>query len=159
MTCLRARYGPAVTLAAPRLLVVTASLALVSSCGNDDNKSSEPACVAVDRACSPLYAPPTYTTVFEKILRPTCASGRGTCHTADAARGGLVLEDADDTYARLLGNAGSRARVTPNDASCSLLARRVGALDPNVRMPPGPTGLSPGEICTIIQWIAEGAKR
>ena len=78
----------------------------VTACSSPSNKPAVTTCVEGLRTdCSPLYDPPTYSTIFEKILHPTCAQGMGTCHTADAAMGGLVFEDEDDAYARLLGEA------------------------------------------------------
>jgi hypothetical protein len=109
--------------------------------------------------CQPLYDPAVFPTIFEKILKPTCAQGLGTCHTSDAAMGNLVMEDADDTYARLLGQYDGRARVNPGDPSCSLLVERLESSDTNFRMPPGPTALDAGARCDIVQWIASGAAR
>lgn len=59
----------------------------------------------------------------------------------------------------LKGENGARARVMASDPSCSLLMKRLMSKDPNVHMPKGPTSLSDGEICTITQWIANGAPR
>ena len=120
----------------------------------------EPSCVTdVVADCAPQYSPPTFAVVFEKILRPTCASGKGTCHTADAAKGGLVFEEPDVAHGLLLGKRDGRARVAAGDPACSLLVRRLRALDSRERMPPGPTGLSAGEICTVTRWIGDGAQR
>lgn len=118
-----------------------------------------PACVTVNADCKPQYDPPTFATIQDKIFRPTCATGTGTCHTADAAKGGLVLADPDDAYRRLLGQDGSHARVTPRDPACSLLTERLLSKDPDFHMPPGSTSLTDGEVCTIVKWIANGAER
>lgn len=109
--------------------------------------------------CSPLYDPPSFSTIFEKILQPTCAQGQGTCHTSDAQMGNLVFEDEDDAYARLLGEVDGRARVKPGDPACSLLVERLEANSSNVRMPPGPTPLPEAARCDFVQWISEGAAR
>ncbi len=106
-------------------------------------------------SCQPQYDPPTFSTIHAKILAPTCATGVGTCHTADAAPAGLVLSDADQSYKLLLDGR----RVLPGDPSCSLLVKRLSSSDPNYRMPRGPTPLSAGELCTITKWIAGGAQR
>jgi hypothetical protein len=82
----------------------------------------------------------------------------GTCHTADAAMAGLVLQDADQAYSLLLGQTG-RARVNPGDPACSLLVIRLESNDPTFRMPPGPTPLLESARCDILQWIANGAAR
>jgi hypothetical protein len=73
--------------------------------------------------------------------------------------GGLVFEDADASYALLLGETDGKRRVVPGDPGCSLLLERLTSDDPNVHMPPGPTSILPGEQCDIVQWISAGAKR
>jgi hypothetical protein len=105
--------------------------------------------------CQPQYDPPTFGTIYDKILHPTCASGSGTCHTSDAAKGGLVYENPDDAYALLVDGR----RVIPSDPSCSLIMKRLTSTDPSYHMPPGSSSLTSGEQCTIVQWIAAGAKR
>jgi hypothetical protein len=106
-------------------------------------------------ACQPAYDPPTWATIHAKILAPTCATGTGTCHTADFAPRGLVLSDADASYTALLDGR----RVLPGDPACSLLVKRLESSDPSYRMPRGPTPLSAGELCTITKWIAAGAQK
>jgi hypothetical protein len=130
-----------------------------TACSSPAKPSSGTCVEGLRTDCSPLYDPPTYSTIFEKILHPTCAQGMGTCHTADAAMGGLVFEDEDDAYARLLGDAGGKARVAPGDPACSLLVERLEAKTSDVRMPPGPTPLSEAARCDIVQWISQGAAR
>jgi hypothetical protein len=83
----------------------------------------------------------------------------GTCHTSDAAMGGLVFENADTAYGLLLGTSGGRARVIPGDPACSLLLERLTSTDPNFHMPPGPNSISAGDRCTIVEWIDAGAAR
>lgn len=138
--------------------LVAGTLAL-AACASPSPKP-EAACVSgLHTDCRPLYDPAVFPTIFEKILQPTCAQGRGTCHTSDAAMGNLVMEDADETYARLLGQFDGRARVTPGDPSCSVLVERLESDDSDFRMPPGPTPLDAGARCDIVQWIAGGAAR
>ncbi len=132
---------------------------LATACGSPEKPAATTCVEGLRTDCSPLYAPATYSTIFEKILHPTCAQGMGTCHTTDAGMGGLVFEDADDAYARLLGDADGRARVAAGDPACSLLVERLEAKDQQVRMPPGPTPLSEAARCDIVQWISEGAAR
>jgi hypothetical protein len=120
----------------------------------------ELACVeGLDPACAPLVDPPTFDAVYTETLHPTCASGSGTCHSRDAAKGGLVFEDPDESYGLLTGSLGGRPRVVPGDPSCSLVVERLHADDPEVRMPPGPTPLPDAEACLIQRWIADGAQR
>ena len=134
--------------------------ALLGSCTSHDGPSA-PACVTdPSPTCKPEYDPPVYATIYDKILHPTCATGSGTCHTSDAAMGGLVFEDPDAAYDLLLGKNGApHARVVPGNASCSLLMERLESNDPSFRMPRGDVPLAPAEICTIAKWIAAGAPR
>jgi hypothetical protein len=138
----------------------TVSVGLVVLAGCSGKHDDAPACVAnLPKTCMPLYDPPTYSTIFDKILNPTCAEGIATCHTSDGAKGGLVFENADDSYAMLLGQRGSRAKVLPNDAACSLIMIKTESTDPTFRMPPGNMGLSMPELCDIQMWIEQGAQR
>jgi len=118
-----------------------------------------PCVVGLTASCQAAYDPATYAVIFDKILHPTCATGTGTCHTADGAKAGLIMEDPDVAYRLLLGEDGGRARVLPGDPSCSLIMKRLHSTDPHYHMPPGPNSISAGEMCTIVQWIAAGAKR
>jgi hypothetical protein len=119
-----------------------------------------PTCVPdLSPSCQPLYDPPTYQSLFDNILHPTCASGSGTCHTADFAPAGLVFEDANRAYALLLGTSGAPPRVLPGNPACSLIMERLESKDPSFRMPPGSAPLSAPALCTFVQWIARGAQR
>ncbi len=143
---------------AKRRLPAFIGVAAVLGCG-EAPEPSDAACVEnVDRECRPLYAPATFQVIFDRIVHPTCARGMGTCHSADARMAGLVFEEEQEAYDLLLGEAG-RARVLPGDPECSLLVERLASGDPRYRMPPGPTPLLESELCTITQWIAEGAQR
>ena len=135
-------------------------LSVVVGCSSGSSDPPPPACVeGLSLACTPLYDPPIYSTLFDKTFKPTCAAGVGTCHTGDSAKGGLVFEDADTAYALLTGTRDGRKRVIAGDAACSLLVERLESTDPSFHMPPGNTGLSGAERCAIEQWIANGAKR
>lgn len=109
--------------------------------------------------CAPLYATSDFTTLYTKILHPSCATGGSTCHTKSGSKGGLVFEDEDQSYELLLGNVDGRKRVIPGDAACSLLVERLEVMSSTLRMPPGPTPLSAGERCNFVRWIAAGATR
>jgi hypothetical protein len=135
-----------------------AALVLAAGCGSKGDDT--PACVTnLPKTCMPLYDPPTFSTIYAKILHPTCAEGIATCHTSDGAKAGLVFENEDDAYALLLGQRGGRARVLPNDPACSLIIIRTASTDPNFRMPPGNVPLPAEELCDIQLWIAQGAPR
>lgn len=134
-------------------------LVLAAACSSDDT-GQVPSCVEdLDLACQPLVSPPTFQAVYDTTLQPTCASGRGTCHSADGAMGGLVFDDPDTAYGLLLGEGGARARVVPGDPACSLVVERLESQDRDFRMPPGNDSLPAPEICTIVQWISQGANR
>ena len=116
--------------------------------------ATEPPCVqGLSTSCAATYDPPTFATIHAKILKPSCATGQGTCHTSDAAKAGLVLSEEGPAYDAL------KARITGSDVSCSLLQKRLHSTDPNYRMPPGSESLPAGDLCTITKWIAAGAPR
>lgn len=130
----------------------------LAACTSSDGTPTDPPCVSgLTADCAASYDPPTFSTIHAKILKPTCASGTGTCHTSDAAMGGLVFEDEKQSYALLLGQNGGKPRVLAHDPSCSLLEKRLSSTDPSYRMPRGPTPLSAPDHCTITKWIAAGA--
>ena len=106
-----------------------------------------------DLACTPLYTP-QFDQIFTRTLKPACSPQGGACHSAEGAKAGLVLEDVDTAYQQLVPGG----LVTPGDASCSTLARRVAATDDRWLMPPGQP-LADGVICAIVTWIDQGAPR
>lgn len=131
--------------------ITMAILGLVTC--SSEQPAPQPACVKVDTSCAPLYAP-TYDEVFTRTLAPTCGKSGVSCHSTTGHQGGLAFEDADTAF-RLLGERGV---VRAGDPACSEIVRRVTATDGNVRMPPG-ISIPAAEQCSIIQWIANGAKR
>jgi hypothetical protein len=136
----------------PRVVLPGAALALLVAtttlgCGGD-----ELSCVEVDLACQPLY-PPVFEQVFTQTLQPKCGVAGGACHSRDGRKAGLVLDDRDEAYQRLV----EEGRVDPGAPSCSLLIERVYA-PASLRMPPGRT-LADAERCALVQWVASGAPR
>lgn len=128
------------------------------ACSSTSNVPTDPPCVAnLTANCAATYAPPTFQTIYGSILKINCASGTGTCHTSDFAAGGLVLADANVAYNRLLGADGGVALVVPGNPGCSTIMKRLESTDPNYHMPRGPNFLSAGDLCTIVQWISQGA--
>jgi Planctomycete cytochrome C len=119
--------------------------------------SDGPACVSVTTDCSPLYAP-SFDDIFSRTLAPTCAQPGSACHSTSGLQGGLYFATATSAYALLLGEGNVAATVVPGDASCSPLVERLESNDPATLMPPG-SKLSDAEICAVVQWIQEGAKR
>lgn len=128
-------------------LVLTSMLALACNGGDDDDFP----CVDVDPGCAPLYTP-DFDEIFTRTLEPKCGLPGGSCHAAEGAQGGLVLDEIETAY------TGLSARVDTNDVGCSLVLRRVGAAQPAKAMPPGDP-LSDPERCVFVQWIDAGAPR
>ncbi len=137
----------------PRSMYLRSLLLVVAlaGCGGDDD-----ACAVVDTACQPLYEP-TFSNLFDRTLLPKCGLSGGACHGDQGRQAGLAFVTADEAYDLLLGSDG-RSRVTPSDAACSLITRRVASDDASFQMPPG-GGMSEAEQCVIVQWIANGAER
>ena len=141
--------------------LAVSSLSLLSSCTDDDPpvQPDPPACANVppeksSAACTPLYEP-NFDNVFAKTLKPTCAKSGVSCHASTGNQGGLSFDDPDEAYRQMLETT---QVARPGSPSCSPLVGRIVALDGNVRMPPG-RSLDANEQCSIIQWIANGARR
>jgi hypothetical protein len=131
-----------------RAAVIAILLATLFGCGGP-----ELACIEVDLACQPLYEP-TFDNVFASTLLPKCGTEGSTCHSAAGRKAGLILDDPDDAYRRLI----EGGRVIPGEPSCSILLERVYAAASSLRMPPGRT-LGDAERCALLQWVAAGAPR
>jgi hypothetical protein len=121
-----------------------------------DEGSEIPECVeyALD-GCTALY-PPTYDQVWAQTLSSSCAQASA-CHAQDGSGGavnGLVFIDPQASWDHMM----SEALLVPGDALCSPLFVRLATDDPDIRMPPGSSGLSPAAVCSIGTWIANGAE-
>jgi hypothetical protein len=137
------------------------ALLLLAACnGSSGTSSADPPCVAgLDAGCAATYDPPTYGAIYTSILVPNCAVGTGTCHTSDFAPDGLVFADETASYDTLLGGDGGTPLVLPGNPGCSTLMKRLESTDPDYHMPKGPSFLAAGDLCTIVQWISQGAPR
>jgi hypothetical protein len=109
-----------------------------------------PACITVDTACSPLYAP-TFDNIYTMTLRDTCGSQRSSCHSAVGRSGGMSFEDEQHAYDALLAG-----RVVPGNPGCSKMIVRTDSPGASYQMPPGDP-LSEAERCTLILWVEAGA--
>jgi hypothetical protein len=107
--------------------------------------------------CTPLYQP-TFEKVFTQTLQAGCAVGENSCHTSAGAKGGLIFEDIDASYAALTDPERDDVLVLPGDPGCSALMIILEKDDPQDVMPPG-NPLSDGERCAIMKWILNGAPR
>jgi hypothetical protein len=141
--------------------LLASALSLIC-CGGDDSNVQQhppPACAEdLNVDCDALsFDPPVYSRIYRDIVLPQCALGSN-CHGTDAAMGGLMLVNADDTYDMLLGHRGGTKRVLPSDPKCSPLMVRLESRDPNFQMPRG-RRLSEPELCVFVQWIKHGAQK
>jgi hypothetical protein len=134
-----------------RLASMACAAALLAGCPGDD----DPTCVEIDLGCTPQYEP-TLANIQANTFAPTCALEGTACHATTGARGGLILETEDDSYRFLVEDA--RARVIAGDPACSKIVERISGQSSLGNMPPGGM-LADGEICAIVQWIADGAPR
>lgn len=94
---------------------------------------------------------------FGRDIRPILSGRCFKCHGPDVQEGGLRLDSAEASAAKL--ESGAQAIVAGRPEASKLLAR-VGSVDADHRMPPEEAGdaLSAIEIERLRQWIAEGAQ-
>jgi hypothetical protein len=138
------------------------TLALFTACtddgGSDDESTPIPECVEYElEGCAPLY-PATYDQVWTQTLSDGCAEFGTACHAQDDASGavnGLTFVDPQVSWDHLVMTG---QLVVPGDPLCSPLFVRLASDDPEVRMPPGTSGLDEGTLCSIGTWISEGAE-
>lgn len=74
--------------------------------------------------------------------------------------GNMALDNEDQAYTNLISvkSANGEARVNPNDVQCGKVIVRLNSKNESYSMPPG-MSLDAGTLCSIDQWIANGAKR
>jgi hypothetical protein len=137
-------------------------LACVLGCPQGDGDDDGPlACVDVDPSgCAALYSP-TWANVYSMTLTTDCATGGSSCHASGDALGaeqhGLFFADMNEALALLLEDRDDATFVDPDSPGCSQLVARLKTDDADRRMPPG-TMLLDTEICSIVQWVANGAE-
>lgn len=129
-----------------QLWFVTALAAALAGCTSE----LPPACITVDTACAPLYAP-SFDNVYTMTLKNTCGSERSSCHSAAGKQGGMSFQDEQHAYDALLAG-----RVVPGNPGCSKMVVRIGSPGAAYQMPPGDE-LSSAERCSLLQWVAAGA--
>ena len=140
-----------------RWAVLLVSIKLLA-CGGDDDAATDACLASLPETCA-ASIPVNYTSIYDKVLRPSCgAIGSGsTCHGPSGNQGGLSLYDPKGTYAELLGTSDGRARVLPGDALCSVLMERLETSNIANRMPLNDVQLPAGLRCAVQQWIEAGA--
>ena len=107
-------------------------------------------------ALSPLYAG---SVEFNRDVRPIFSDKCYVCHGPDAAAKHVPFR-LDSEQAAKADLGGGRRAIVEGDVEQSELVKRTAASRPALRMPPASSGLtlSPAEIETLREWVAEGAK-
>lgn len=107
-------------------------------------------------ALSPLYAG---AVEFNRDVRPIFSDKCYVCHGPDAAAKHVPFRlDSEPAAKADLG--GGRHAIIEGNPDASPLVQRTSESKPAMRMPPVASGLtlSPSEIATLREWVAEGAK-
>jgi hypothetical protein len=145
-----------------RCCIIALALVTLSALGcKPDTPSDEgdeiPECVEYELdGCTALY-PATYDQVWTQTLSSGCGQQGSACHTQDGSGGalnGLVFVDAQASWDHMM----TEGLLVPGDALCSPLFVRLAIDDPEIRMPPGSSGISPAAVCSIGTWINDGAE-
>jgi hypothetical protein len=107
-------------------------------------------------ALTPLYAG---SVEFNRDIRPIFSDKCYVCHGPDAAAKHVPFRLDSEAAAKADLGGGRRAIVEGNPDESGLV-QRTAASKPAQRMPPASSGLtlSPAEIATLREWVAEGAK-
>lgn len=103
--------------------------------------------------------PKTPEVSFGRDVRPILSEHCFKCHGPDVgtAAAGLRLDSFENATKRL----GDGAAIVPGNLKASLLLDRVAAHDPEMRMPPSDSGMSPltpAQIELLRTWIGQGAR-
>jgi hypothetical protein len=141
--------------------VIASALAgvVVAACGGDGGSSDEPTCLSkpVSTDCAPFYEP-TFDNVWKNTLKTTCAASG--CHSGSQPTGNMALDQEDQAYTNLMATSTTgEPRIKSGDVQCGKVIVRLNTKGKSYSMPPPPTSLSAGELCSIAQWIAKGATR
>jgi hypothetical protein len=127
-------------------------------------------------SCERDCVDPTWRSIYDEVIRPTCTSAR--CHDADDAEADLdlITGSRDEVLGRMVNvfalgsrcapsiiqaHFGQRYLIAPGNAEESLfytkLAVESGSDVCGSRMPLGGAQLSPQRLCAIREWIECGA--
>jgi hypothetical protein len=91
---------------------------------------------------------------FQKEVQPILEAHCTDCHDAQTRKGGIALDSFHSAHQ--LSDSGEPLFI-PKQPETSLLLRRICASNPKEKMPPKGDPLSPAQIQTLRDWIAEGA--
>jgi hypothetical protein len=96
---------------------------------------------------------------FNRDVRPILSDKCYVCHGPDAASKHVPFR-LDSEAAAKADLGGGRHAIIEGNADASPLVQRTSATKPAQRMPPVSSGLTltPAEIATLREWVAEGAK-
>jgi hypothetical protein len=102
---------------------------------------------------------PARTVEFNRDVRPLLSGKCFRCHGPDAKAKNIPMR-LDSETAMLADLGAGRHPVVPGDPDHSEIVRRITAPQKGMRMPPVSSGvtLTPGEIETVREWVAQGAK-
>ena len=95
------------------------------------------------------------TVSYMSDIQPIWVAHCVSCHAQGGQAGSIMILTENLSYAQLTG--GASPRVVPNDASGSLLIKRVEETIPP-RMPTVGASLTPPDIQKIRDWISQGAR-
>ncbi len=93
---------------------------------------------------------PALAVDFNRDVRPILSDHCFKCHGPDRQRSGLRFDDPAVPL--------EKKAIVPGDLAASLMVQRITSHDPEFQMPPPDANLplSPAQIETLKQWIAEG---
>ena len=92
---------------------------------------------------------------YARDVRPILSNNCFKCHGPDLKKSNLDLQSLATATKKL---ASGMSAIVPGKPDQSEMLRRVSSHSLDERMPPKGEGLKPGQIETLRQWIAEGAK-
>jgi hypothetical protein len=96
---------------------------------------------------------------FNRDVRPILSDKCYVCHGPDAASKHVPFR-LDSEAAAKADLGGGRHAIIEGNPDASAIVQRTAAVKPGMRMPPVSSGLAltPAEIATLREWVAEGAK-
>ena len=133
---------------------------VAAACSGDGNASTgnPPMCLskAASTDCTLSYDP-TFDNVWQYTLKKHCAVTG--CHVGPTPTGSIALDVEDQAYTNLMATGtNGEQRIIPNDVTCGDVVVRLNTKNAPYSMPKD-TSIPAGDLCSIMQWIAMGAKK